>query len=136
LNAPNVSFKPKVSSYSAAGQGTGLDSIKTISIPLDSSIWKDNERINLDINLRLVDLLNQQELQNLNFSNHSLEDFNYNGDQLETHIKKLEKMSRSLPGSTGSFNRQRALPPLNRFDNKNDEVRLQHEIDYEKQDSG
>jgi hypothetical protein len=79
---------------------------KKISIPLDPTQFKDKDHINLDINLRLVDFLNQQQ-------NRSFDDFDVHNDPLSRHIRKFEtNMSRSLPGSSGSLNNFNKLPPL------------------------
>ena len=131
----------------------GSQALKTISIPINSNVWKDNDRINLDINLRLVDFLNQQEAenngtQNPYLVNRSLDNFgndsynNYNqADPLDQHIRRFEnKISRSLPGSTGTLSKFKPLPPLsninnakfesNRFDNgKFGKLQYEHEIE-------
>ena len=81
---------------------------KKISIPLDPSQFKDKDHINLDINLRLVDFMNQQ-------ANRSYDDFDVTNDALNRHIRKFEtNMSRSLPGSSGSLNNYNKLPPLSK----------------------
>ena len=81
---------------------------KKITIPLDTSGFKDKDHINLDINLRLVDFLNPS-------GNRSLDDFNIHNDPLAKHIKQYEtNISRSLPGSSGSLNKHKTLPPLSK----------------------
>lgn len=115
---------------------------KKITIPLDPSKFKDKDHINLDINLRLVDFLQGQ-------GNRSLENFDQNEDPLSRYIKRYESnISRSLPGSSGSLNKLKPLPPLNgrphpksvqsygshyqnEYDNK-----LQHEYDSEVKSEG
>lgn len=130
--------KPKYQS-SSANLESGNGPMKTISIPINSNIWKDNDRINLDISLRLVDFLNAQNGNANSFINRSLDDFQMNDpslDPLERHIKKFEnKITRSLPGSSGSLNKFKPLPPLNNSFNSPGQ-KLQHEFDYEKQDNG
>jgi len=79
---------------------------KKISIPIDANTFKDKDHINVDINLRLLDLMPP---------NRSYDDFDVQNDPLGAHIRKFEThFSRSLPGSSGSLNKYKTLPPLNR----------------------
>jgi hypothetical protein len=98
--------------YDEDGSGDGFDPYETkkISIPLDTKNLKDKDHINVDINLRLIDFLPQQQQHN-----RSMDDFSE--DPLARYIKNYEtNMSRSLPGSSGSFNNggkhRQPLPPL------------------------
>jgi len=122
----------------SANLETGNGPSKTISIPLNSNIWKDNDRINLDISLRLVDFLNAQNGNANSFMNRSLDEFQMNDpnlDPLDRHIKKFEsKITRSLPGSSGSLNKFKPLPPLNNSFNAPGQ-KLQHEFDYDRQEN-
>lgn len=108
---------------------------KRISIPIDSAKLKDKDHINLDINLRLVDFLPNQ-----NNSNRSVDDFDVNNDPLARYIRQYEtNISRSLPGSSGSLNKHKPLPPLNRRAGKQlsqHEARLQNEHDNEAKSEG
>ena len=113
---------------------------KKISIPLDPSQFKDKDHINLDINLRLVDFMQQQQLQQ---QNRSFDDFDVNNDPLSRHIRKFEtNMSRSLPGSSGSLNTYNKLPPLgaNKRGGKpphsHQDYRTNNYDSYEKEPSG
>jgi hypothetical protein len=133
---------------------------KKISIPLDSSKFKDKDHINVDINLRLVDFMPQ------NGGNRSLDDFevrhaydtsSYNrqmrgggggaggGGGTNGYFNGRNNdisMSRSLPGSSGSLNKFKPLPPLNnqqKYVNKpysHQDTRLQHEYDSEIKSEG
>jgi hypothetical protein len=87
-----------------------LYSSKKITIPIKPDLLRDKDHINLDINLRLVDFL-PNATQNSN-RNRSFDDFEV--DPLNQHIKRFESMSRSLPGSSGSLNKLKPLPPVNR----------------------
>ncbi len=84
-----------------------LYSSKKITIPIKPGMIKDKDHINLDINLRLIDFLPQ----NNSNRNRSFDDFEV--DPFNQHIKKFESMSRSLPGSSGSLNKLKPLPPVN-----------------------
>ena len=79
---------------------------KKITIPIKPDMLRDKDHINLDINLRLIDFLPQQQ----NSNRRSFDDFEV--DPLNQHIKKFESMSRSLPGSSGSLNKLKPLPPV------------------------
>ena len=148
----NSTGNNKSQSADASGQA-----LKTIQIPINSNVWKDNDRINLDINLRLVDFLNQQgenngsdKYENPYLVNRSLDNFGdsyQTADPLDQHIRRFEnKITRSLPGSTGSLSKFKPLPPLNTINNGNkfdlgryDGGRfgkLQHEHDQETQENG
>ena len=85
-----------------------LYSTKKITIPINPNALKNKDHINLDINLRLLDFL-----PNATSRNRSFDDFEVN-DPFNQHIKKFESLSRSLPGSSGSLNKLKPLPPLNR----------------------
>jgi len=87
-----------------------LFSNKKITIPIKPDLLKDKDHINLDINLRLVDFLPNGG--NTSNRNRSYDDFEV--DPLNQHIKRFESMSRSLPGSSGSLNKLKPLPPVNR----------------------
>jgi hypothetical protein len=110
-----------------------------ISIPLDTSKLKDKDHINVDINLRLIDFMPQNSGAS---NNRSLDDFNMQQeDQLSRYIKLYEtNMSRSLPGSSGSLNKFKPLPPLSqKYPNKpysHQDTRLQHEYDSEIRSEG
>lgn len=103
-----------------------LYSTKKISIPINPDALRNKDHINLDINLRLLDFL-----PNANSRNRSFDDFEVN-DPLNQHIKRFESLSRSLPGSSGSLNKLKPLPPVNRrltthpsTDSKDDEMRYE-----------
>ena len=77
--------------------------------------------INLDINLRLVDFFGDKVIAANSTNNRSYDDLNAaaSGDKSggagPMRRQLLEKkMSRSLPGSSGSLNKHKPLPPLNR----------------------
>ena len=77
---------------------------KKITIPLDK--YKDKDHINLDINLRLVDFMQNQ-------GNRSMDNFDQPEDPLARYIRRYEtNISRSLPGSSGSLNKLKPLPPV------------------------
>jgi hypothetical protein len=102
---------------------------RKISIPLTTNVFKDKDHINLDINLKLVDFLPN--------ANRSFDDFEVNNDPLSKHIRRFESMSRSLPGSSGSLNKSKPLPPVSnkkttQIQNQNSfnqDTRLQHEFE-------
>lgn len=104
---------------------------KRISIPIKPNTFKDKDHINLDINLRLVDFLPNQNSNR----NRSFDDFEVNNEPLSQHIKRFESLSRSLPGSSGSLNKLKPLPPVNRRTGNStlppENTRLQHEHDHE-----
>lgn len=112
---------------------------KKITIPLDPRTFKDKDHINVDINLRLIDLLPTH--------NRSMDDFN--DDPLARYIKNYEtNISRSLPGSSGSFNstngKPKLLPPLGQkyypsvkpYSHEDPRRLLQHEYDSEIKSEG
>lgn len=88
-----------------------------ISIPIDAHSLRDKNHINVDIYLRLDEYMPPHEGD---YSQRSYDDFDPNKDPLGKHIQYYEtKISRSLPGSSGSMNRFKPLPPLN---NTNDSM--------------
>ncbi len=87
------------------------DPMNKISIPIEASALKnalkDKDHINLDINLRLIDFVQ-------NGNQRSVDDFDVENSPLNRHIRNYENnISRSLPGSSGSLNKLNKLPPLN-----------------------
>lgn len=115
-------------------ESNNFSGTKKISIPISQSKLKDQDHINVDINLRLVDLLPSRP------DNRSYDDFDVNNDPLARYIRKFEtNISRSLPGSSGSLNKLKPLPPLNRKLQKpysHEGGRLQHEYDNEIRSEG
>ena len=109
---------------------SGLNTDRKISIPLNSSLFKDKDHINLDINLKLVDFMPNTGPAG-GGANRSYDDFDVNNDPLSKHIRRFENISRSLPGSSGSLNKTKPLPPVNKTRTQNyisqDTARLQHE---------
>lgn len=113
---------------------------RKITIPLDPQHLKEKEHINVDINLRLIDFIPQH--------NRSMDDFKE--DPLARYIKNYENsMSRSLPGSSGSFNSlngksKQPLPPLGQklysinkpHSNEDSRRLLQYEYDGESKSDG
>lgn len=124
------------------GARGGFDPYETkkITIPLDPQQLKDKDHINVDINLRLIDFIPQH--------NRSMDDFS--DDPLARYIKSYEtNMSRSLPGSSGSFNslngkKNQPLPPLGHkfypsnkpYSHEDSRRLLQHEYDSEIKSEG
>ena len=114
---------------------SGLNTDRKISIPLNSSLFKDKDHINLDINLKLVDFMPNTGPAGGGGGggggNRSYDDFDVNNDPLSKHIRRFENISRSLPGSSGSLNKTKPLPPVNKTRTQNyinqDTARLQHE---------
>ncbi len=120
-----------------------LDSSRKITIPLNSNMYRDKDHINVDINLKLSDFIPNNQFSNGNSYNNSnnniqansssnryYDDFEINNDPLSKHIRRFEGISRSLPGSSGSLNKAKPLPPVNkRMQNyyNQDSNRLQHE---------
>ncbi|CAF0932929.1 unnamed protein product [Brachionus calyciflorus] len=103
---------------------------KKISIPISPGKLRDQDHINVDINLRLVDFLPNHS------DNRSLDDFDAHNDPLARYIRKFESnISRSLPGSSGSLNKLKPLPPLSRHKVQkpfsHEGGRLQNEYDHE-----
>jgi hypothetical protein len=83
-----------------------------ISIPIDANTLRDKNHINVDIYLRLDEYMPKG---NVDYSNRSLEDFDPQNDPLAKHIRYYEtNISRSLPGSSGSINKYKTLPPLSK----------------------
>lgn len=115
-------------------ESNNFNSTKKISIPISSTKIKDQDHINVDINLRLVDLLPGRH------DNRSYDDFDVQNDPLARYIRKFEtNISRSLPGSSGSLNKLKPLPPLNKKSQKpfsHEGARLQHEYDNEIRNEG
>lgn len=93
----------------------GLDSSRQISIPIN---YRDKDHINLDINLKLSEFMpnNNANHQSTN-SNRYYDDFEINSDPLSKHIRRFEGISRSLPGSSGSLNKSKPLPPVSKRNN-------------------
>jgi hypothetical protein len=98
-----------------------------ISIPINPNTLRDsNNHINVDIYLRMDEYMPKNN-QNLDLSNRSLDDFDHFNNPLVKHIRYYEtNISRSLPGSSGSLNRNNPLPPLennqNQFNKSNSNV--------------
>ncbi len=117
-----------------------LDTSRKITIPINSNMYKDKDHINVDINLKLSDFIpNNQNNNSYNNTSNNMQassrsryydDFEINNDPLSKHIQRFEGISRSLPGSSGSLNKTKPLPPVNkRMQNyyNQDSNRLQHE---------
>ena len=85
-----------------------------ISIPIDAQTLREsNNHINVDIYLRMDEYMPKNGANQQEFNNRSLDDFDHFNDPLVKHIRYYEhNMSRSLPGSSGSMNRNTTLPPL------------------------
>lgn len=114
----------------------GLDSSRKISIPLNSNLYKNNDHINLDINLKLTDFIPQNNNQSGNHQqqrniNRYYDDFEIDNDPLSKHIRRFEGISKSLPGSSGSLNKTKPLPPVNKRGQylNNEGTKLQHEYE-------
>jgi hypothetical protein len=92
-----------------------IDSSRKISIPLNTNLYKNADHINLDINLKLTDFIPQSNQNgNIRNSNRYYDDFEIDNDPLSKHIRRFEGISKSLPGSSGSLNKTKPLPPVNK----------------------
>jgi hypothetical protein len=97
-----------------------------ISIPIDANTLRDKNHINVDIYLRLDEYMPKNG-GGADYSNRSLDDFDPNNDPLAKHIRYYEtNMSRSLPGSSGSINKYKTLPPLSKQNGGGSHMNMNH----------